>query len=155
MGDWDSLMPKDRPGQAPTPVPGGADFGSLWTRPDQQNLGNGLRPTTGLDQQQPVYRPTEQQQPYDATVQNSVRNGTLELRYGDPNMDKLLSQARNYQSIHIDTPQGVQLKHWVDQNGHFFWLAGGNDNQRQTLLPGVFQSNERERAELRSRSAAP
>ncbi|CAN5424771.1 hypothetical protein BH10CYA1_BH10CYA1_03010 [soil metagenome] len=135
MGDWDSLQLKDRPGQAPTPMPGGADFGSLWTRPDQQNLGTGLRPTTGLDQQQPIYRPTEQQQPYDATVQNSVRNGTLELKYGDPNMDKLLSQAQNYQTIHIDTPQGVQLKHWVDQNGHFFWFAGGGDNSAKHYYP--------------------
>lgn len=134
MGDWDSLQLRDKPGQ-PVQMPGGADFGSLWTRPDQRNLGTGLRPTTGLDQQQPVYRPTEQQYPYDATVQNNVRNGTLELKYGDPNMDKILSQARNYQTIHIDTPPGVQLKHWVDQGGHFFWLQGGNDGNTKHYYP--------------------
>lgn len=134
MGDWDSLQLKDGPGQ-PVKMPGNTDFSSLWTRPDQRNLGTGLRPTTGLDQQQPIYRPTEQQYPYDATVQNNVRNGTLELKYGDPNMDKILSQARNYQTIHIDTPPGVQLKHWVDQNGHFFWLQGGNDNNAKHYYP--------------------
>ena len=132
MGEWDSLQLKDKPGQAPAPMPG-ADFGHLWTKPDLSNLGTGLRPTTGLEAP-PIYRP-EQQRPYDATVQNSVHNGTLELKYGDPNMDKLLAQATNYQAIHIDTPQGVQLKHWVDQNGHFFWLQNGNDGNVKHYYP--------------------
>ncbi|HEY9679656.1 MAG TPA: hypothetical protein V6C76_16755 [Drouetiella sp.] len=133
MGEWDAFLLKDKPGQAQTP-PAGGDFGNLWTRPDQRNLGGGVGPTSGLEHQ-PTYRPTERQQPYDASVQNAVHNGVLELKYGDPNIDKYLSQAKNYQTIHIDTPQGITPKHWVDQNGHFFWFPGGNDNNAKHYYP--------------------
>ncbi|HEY9715548.1 MAG TPA: hypothetical protein V6C72_18890 [Chroococcales cyanobacterium] len=64
---------------------------------------------------------------FDATEAQVAKTGVLTLRYGDPNMDRELS-LNNYKSVSIDLPQGVTLKHWVDQNGYFFWFQGGNDN---------------------------
>lgn len=53
-------------------------------------------------------------------------NQTLELRYGDSNMDNLLRTSR-YDTISVQAPAGIEVCHWVDQNGHFFWFKNRAD----------------------------
>jgi hypothetical protein len=72
-----------------------------------------------------------------------TQNGVLHLRYGDANMDRALANP-NYDKLQIETPQGVQLRNWADQNGYYFWFqntANGQmvDGQKHYYPPFVKQ----------------
>jgi len=100
------------------------------------HYGNGT-PTPDINNQRPIDVNTRPQdvnvRPQD--VPCDVKNGVLTLKYGDPDLDKQLAAARNYNTIHIETPPGVSIKHWVDQNGYFFWFQNGNDNGAKHYYP--------------------
>lgn len=98
-------------------------------------------PTTAESQQLPVDRSQQQvpvdraqaQQPgdtrriTDAAVENPVRNGVLELSYNDANFARKMASAQGYWNIKInDLPEGVKLKHWVDETGYFFFFEGSS-----------------------------
>jgi len=146
MGEWDAIQLRDANGGgsavfnppdfaimlskdaqiAYTPIAAAAD-----TRvPGTQTPTDNTRPVQPTDNRPPQATLT------DAQLQAAVHNGQLELKYGDPNLDQYLARAQ-YQTIDIQVPQGVTVKHWVDQNGNFFWFQGGNDNGARHYYPGT------------------
>ena len=64
-------------------------------------------------------------------------DNVVHLHYGDANIDRTL-QNPNYDTIQIETPPGIQLKNWADQNGYYFWFqntAGGQWDGKKHYYP--------------------
>ena len=69
------------------------------------------------------------------SAQPNVRDNILTLHFGDPGLDRQLSAAANYNTIVMDTPPGVSVRHWVDDKGYYFWFQNGNDNGAHHYFP--------------------
>jgi len=158
MAEWDSLQLKDGPG-GHSSVFNPPDFAIMMSSPLARIAvpAQQTQPTdTRTQQTQPTDTRTQQTQPTDARVQApqavdntshpatltdaqltaAVVNGKLTLKYGDPALDEYLARAK-YNAIDITVPQGVQVKHWIDPTGNFFWFQGGNDNGAHHYYPAT------------------
>lgn len=126
MGGWESLLPQEN-GNNSQPLTG-PSLSSIWQHEFQNPTGSPATPNAA----------GQQQESFAQTEANAMRTGVLTLQYGDPDMDQELA-AGNYQRIVINTPAGVQLKNWEDQNGFFFWFQGGNDSNAKHYYPATAQ----------------
>jgi len=74
--------------------------------------------------------------PSDRIQDNPVKNGVLEIRYGDPDFDRKLNCGIDFQVLRItNMPAEVQLRHWADDNGYFLWFPNGGDKQARHYYP--------------------
>ncbi|HEY9870761.1 MAG TPA: hypothetical protein V6D08_16470 [Candidatus Obscuribacterales bacterium] len=65
----------------------------------------------------------------DRPIENPVANGTLELRYDDPDFDRKLTSGYQFNTLKITgLPPEIKLRHWVDDNGYFFWFQASGEN---------------------------
>lgn len=67
----------------------------------------------------------------------------LELPYGDPKFDALLS-AKNYDTLRITgLPKGVKIEPGVDEKGgYYFRFKGGNDKDAPHYMPNTLKTVE-------------
>jgi hypothetical protein len=63
----------------------------------------------------------------------TVDHGVLKAQFGDKNLDETLAR-KDYTRIELQVPANVDVQHFVDQNGYYFWLrrtTDGPDGQRK------------------------
>lgn len=77
----------------------------------------------GLESRQPVARPTDQ------TPKYPVKNGILEISFNDlTNLNGLPPADAPYSTLKINrVPQGVQILHWADESGYYFFFQGAGE----------------------------
>lgn len=106
-------------------------------QPQQKTEQNGLKP-----EDVPAVAPIEKLPPLDPT-ELKVVDGVLEVKYGSKNFDRILREAQGYDTIRIkDMPQGVELRHWVDGGGNFFWFRNGQDGNARHYFPPALKGIE-------------
>lgn len=81
-----------------------------------------------LSSDQPQYQRTGSDTSRTSDATPLFQNGVFNWRYGDNTMDR---QMWNYNpsTISIDTPAGVTVKNWADNNGYFFWFENTANGQ--------------------------
>src|SRR5688572_6748109 len=67
----------------------------------------------------------------DRAIANPVKDGVLEVRYDDPNLDRKLNGPWAYNTLKLtNVPPEVNLHNWIDDKGYFFWFKNGSDNEK-------------------------
>ncbi|MBI4533294.1 MAG: hypothetical protein HY711_05035 [Candidatus Melainabacteria bacterium] len=63
----------------------------------------------------------------DRPLESPVKNGVLELRYGEPDFDRKLACGYDYKTLRITgKPANAQLLVWGDEKGYYFFFKNGD-----------------------------
>ncbi len=89
-----------------------------------------------------VQQPTEKLPPLDPNDLKVV-DGLLEIRYDNKNFDRIMREAQGYDTIRITgVPKDVEVRHWVDGGGNFFWFRNGQDGAAHHYFPPTLKGLE-------------
>ncbi len=91
------------------------------------------------------WRPTEVKPPSpptDRPLDTPITGGVLELRFDDPNFDRKLQSGNRFDTLKITgMPPEMKLRHWVDENGYFFWYQNSTENPpKRHHYPGYLKT---------------